>query len=71
MYEKHERSILRILNKQIALTAVNICGTDGTRRGNYFGGESIRRTEVEVGVNKNGKAAGNVSIANSTSAQCN
>ena len=33
---------------------------DGVRRGNYFGGKAIRRTEVEVRVGKlkNGKAAG-------------
>ena len=33
---------------------------DGARRGNYFGGEPIRRTKVEVKVGKlkNGKAAG-------------
>ena len=28
--------------------AVHLCGFDGVRRGNYFGGEPIRRTEVEV-----------------------
>ena len=35
-----------------------MCGFDGVRRGNYFGGELIRITEVEVGVEKlkNGKA---------------
>ena len=37
-----------------------MCGFDGVRRGNYFGGESIGRAEVEVRVGKlkNGKAAG-------------
>ena len=37
-----------------------MCGFDGVRRGNYFGGEPIRRTEVEerVGKLKNGKTAG-------------
>ena len=37
-----------------------MCGFDGVRRGNYFGGEPTRRTEVEVRVGKfkNGKAAG-------------
>ena len=37
-----------------------MCGFDGIRRDNYFGGEPIRKTEVEVGVGnlKNGKAAG-------------
>ena len=32
-------------------------GFDGVRKGNYFGGELIRRTEVEVRVGKfkNGK----------------
>ena len=40
--------------------AVNMCGFDGVPRGNYFRGEPIRRTEVEVRVGKlkNGKAAG-------------
>ena len=39
---------------------VHMCGFDGVRRGNYFGGEQIRRTEVDVreGKLKNGKAAG-------------
>ena len=27
---------------------VYMCGCDGVQRGNYFGGEPIRRTEVEV-----------------------
>ena len=36
-----------------------MCGFDGVQRGNYFGGEAIRRMEVEVRVVKlkNGKAA--------------
>ena len=36
-----------------------MCGFDGIRRGNYFGGEPIGRDEVEVRVGKlkNGKAA--------------
>ena len=40
--------------------AVYMCGFDGIRRGNYFGGERIRRAEVEVRVGKlkNRKAAG-------------
>ena len=41
--------------------AVHICDSDGVRKGNYFGGEPIRRTEVEVrgvGTLRNGKAAG-------------
>ena len=40
--------------------AVNMCGFDGIRRGNYFGGEPVGRAEVEVRVDKlkNGKAAG-------------
>ena len=35
-------------------------GLDGIQRGNYFRGEPIRRTEVELRVGKlmNGKAAG-------------
>ena len=38
---------------------VHICGFDGVRRGNYFGGEPIGRAEVEMRVSKlkNGKAA--------------
>ena len=37
-----------------------MCGFDGVRIGNYFGGEPIGRAEGEVGVRKlkNGKAAG-------------
>ena len=40
--------------------AVQICGIDEIRRGNYFGGEPFGRPEVElrVGKLKNGKAAG-------------
>ena len=39
---------------------VHMCGFDGIRRVNYFGGEPIERAEVEVRVDelKNGKAAG-------------
>ena len=39
-----------------------MCGFDGVQRGNYFGGEAIRRMEVEVRVVKlkNGKAAGEI-----------
>ena len=38
---------------------VHMCGYDGVRRGNYFGGEPIKKTEVEERVKKlkNGKAA--------------
>ena len=37
-----------------------MCGFHGVRRGNYFGEEPIRRTEVEVRVGKlkNGKGVG-------------
>ena len=37
-----------------------MCGFDGVRRDDYFGGEQIKRTEVEdrVGKLKNGKTAG-------------
>ena len=37
-----------------------MCGFDRVQRGNYFRGEPIRRTEVEVRVGnlKNGKASG-------------
>ena len=40
--------------------AVHMCGFDGIRRGNYFGGEPIGRAEVEVRVSKlkNRKATG-------------
>ena len=40
--------------------AVHICGYDGIRRGNYFGGEPIRIAEFQmrVGKLKNRKAAG-------------
>ena len=36
---------------------VHMCGNDGVRRGNYFGGEPIRKIEVEERT-KNGKGAG-------------
>ena len=37
-----------------------MCGYDGVQRGNYFGGEPIRKIEVEERVKKlkNGKVAG-------------
>ena len=37
-----------------------MCSFDGVRRGNYFGEEPIRRTEVESRIRKlkKGKAAG-------------
>ena len=37
-----------------------MCGFDGIRKGNYFGGEPFGRAgvEVRVGKLKNGKAAG-------------
>ena len=40
--------------------AANLCGFDGIRSGNYFGGEPIGSAEVEVRVGKlkNGKATG-------------
>ena len=40
--------------------AVHMCGFGGVQRGNYFGGELIRRMEVEVRVGKfkKGKVAG-------------
>ena len=40
--------------------AVHVCGFNGVWRSNYFGGEPIKRTEVEVRVGKlkNEKAAG-------------
>ena len=31
---------------------VHMCGYDGVRRGNYFGGEPIRKIEVEERVKK-------------------
>ena len=41
--------------------AVHVCGFDGIRRGNYFGGEPIGR--AESGNLKNGKAAAKDEIA--------
>ena len=40
--------------------SVHICGFEGIQRGNYFGGEQIRRTEVKIRLRKlkNGKVAG-------------
>ena len=42
-----------------------MCRFDGARRGNYFGGEPIRRAEVELRVRKikNRKAAGKDDVA--------
>ena len=42
-----------------------MCGFDGIRRGNYFGGEAIGRAEAEVRLVKlkNGKAAGKDEIS--------
>ena len=39
---------------------VHMCGYDGVRRGNYFGGEPMRKIEVEERVKKlkNGRATG-------------
>ena len=31
---------------------VHMCGFNGVQRGNYFGGESVRRKEVETSVRK-------------------
>ena len=41
-----------------------MCGLHGARKGNYFGGEPIGRTEVEVRVEKlkNGKVTSNKEI---------
>ena len=38
----------------------HMCGFDGVWRGNYFGGEPIRRPEIDVRVGnlKNGKTPG-------------
>ena len=40
--------------------AVQLCGSDGIQRGNYFRGKPIGKAEVEVSVGKlkNGKAVG-------------
>ena len=40
--------------------AVHMCGFDGIRRGNYLGGEPLRRVKVEIRVGKlkTGKSAG-------------
>ena len=62
-YERFRSSIMRIciinIDTQEQIT-VHMCGFEGVWKGNYFGGEAIRRTEVEVRVGKleNGKAAG-------------
>ena len=42
------------------MVAVNMCGYDGIRRGNYFRGEPIGRAEVDVrlGMLQNGMATG-------------
>ena len=47
---------------------VHMCGFDGIRRGNYFGGEPIMRTkdEVRVGKLKNGKAGGKDEVTGET-----
>ena len=49
-------------NRQII---VHMCGFDGVQRGNYFGGELIKKTEVEVKVGKfkNGKATINDKVS--------
>ena len=49
------------LFKQVA---VHTFGFDGVRRGNYFGGKPIRRTDVEIRVGKlkNGKATGKIEV---------
>ena len=39
--------------------AVHMCDVDGIRRGNYFGGEPIRITKLEVRMGRlSGKASG-------------
>ena len=45
--------------------AVHTCGLIGIQTGNYFGGEPIRKTDVEmsVGTLKNGKTADKVEVA--------
>ena len=45
-----------------------MCGFDGVRNGNYFGGELIRNTEgeVRVGKLKNGKVAGKNEVTGET-----
>ena len=45
-------------------TVVHICHFAGIQRGNYFGGKPIRRTEVDVKVEKlnNGMAAAKVKV---------
>ena len=42
-------SILKICIKYTRKQVViHMCGFDGVRRGNYFGGDPIGRTEIEV-----------------------
>ena len=58
-YEKDYFKDLYIINTQEQV-AVHMYDFDGVQRGNYFGGELIRRTELEVRVGKlkNGNTAG-------------
>ena len=57
-YEGFVKSILKYTDTN-ELVAVHMCGFDGIRRGNYSGGESIGRAQVEVRIGElmNGKDA--------------
>ena len=48
MYKGYGMVILRIHIRAQEQVAVHMCCFNGVQRGNYFGGESIRRAEVEV-----------------------
>ena len=55
---KHHYEALCNMDTEEEVT-IHMCGFDGVQRGNYFGGEPIRGTEVEVRVGKlkDGKVA--------------
>ena len=48
--EGYGRDILRIFIDTQEQVAVHMYGFDEIRRGNYFGGDPIRKTEIEVRV---------------------
>ena len=58
IWKEYFQDIYNIDNQE--QVAVHMCRFHGNQINNYFGGEPIRRTEVEVRVGKlkNGKAAG-------------
>ena len=63
IWKEHYEDLYNIdIQEQVA---VHLCGFYGVRRGNYFGGVPIRRTDVElrVGKLKNGKTEGKDEVA--------